>query len=54
MSAETKLACTIIVPSVQIGELICGDGHKISLTKAEVETLNAIDPERPAIRIDGI
>ncbi|MEO5914866.1 MAG: hypothetical protein ABIS50_11575 [Luteolibacter sp.] len=45
------LACTVIVPSVEIGDLICGDGHKIKLTQAEADALLAMPP---AIRVDGI
>ena len=46
------LACTVIVPSIQIGDLICGEGHKIQLTKDQADTLLSLTP--PAIRVDGI
>jgi len=47
---ETLLACTVIVPSVEIGDLICGNGHKLALTKADAKTLESLGK----IRIDGI
>lgn len=47
-----QLACTVIVPSIQIGDLICGAGHKIKLTEAEAKALASLTP--PAITIDGI
>lgn len=46
------LACTVIVPAIKIGDLICGEGHSIQLTREEADALLSLEP--PAIRIDGI
>ena len=45
-------ACTVLITPTTIGDLICGAGHKIRLTKSEADALVAMEP--PRISIDGI
>lgn len=46
---ETLLLCTVIKVTT-IGDLICGPGHQIKLTKEEAETLEKLGK----VSIDGI
>lgn len=50
--AEPTYACTVLITPTTIGDLICGAGHKIRLTKTEADALAAMDP--PRVSIDGI
>lgn len=50
--AEPTYACTVLITPTTIGDLICGAGHKIRLTKTEAEALAAMNP--PRVSIDGI
>ena len=52
LQAEATYACTVLITPTTIGDLICGAGHKIRLTKSEADALAAMDP--PRITIDGI
>lgn len=49
---EPTYACTVLVTPTVIGDLKCGAGHKIQLTKSQAETLAAMNP--PRVSIDGI
>lgn len=51
-TAEPTYACTVLITPTTIGDLICGAGHKIRLTKSEADALAAMTP--PRISIDGI
>ncbi len=49
---EPTYACTVLITPTTIGDLICGAGHKIRLTKSEADALAAMEP--PRVSIDGI